>query len=77
MTAHSLGQAIRASEENMWRMAWRTALYQRIDHKRFPGTEDAIFAKPPSASPGLPRQSLQEQYRMARKITEVMGKTRH
>jgi hypothetical protein len=67
MTQHSLAQAVRASDENMSRLAWRTAVYQRMDHKKFPRTESAIFA---TAKPD--RQSLQEQYRMARLITKVM-----
>jgi hypothetical protein len=64
MTAHNIVIAFRASEENMSRLAYRTAIYQRIGHKHFPKTEDAIFAKP--------RQTLAQQYAMARLITKVM-----
>jgi pyruvate kinase len=67
MTAHNVIMAFRASEQNMSRLAYRTAIYQRIDHKKFPKTEDAMFAK---AKPQ--RQTLAQQYAMARLITKVM-----
>jgi hypothetical protein len=67
MTANNVVIAFRASEENMSRLAYRTAIYQRIDHKHLPKTEDAMFAK---AKPQ--RQTLAQQYAMARLITRVM-----
>jgi hypothetical protein len=66
MTAHNVVTAFRASEENMSRLAYRTAIYQRIDHKKFPRTEDAIFAEP--------RQTLAQQYAIARQISQTPGK---
>jgi hypothetical protein len=67
MTAHNVVIAFRASEENMSRLAWRTAVYQRIDHKHFPRTEDALFAK---AKP----QTLAQQYAIARAISKTPGR---
>jgi hypothetical protein len=67
MTAHNVIMAFRASEQNMSRLAYRTAVYQRGDPKKLPRTEDAIFA---SAKPK--RQTLAQQYAMARLITKVM-----
>ena len=66
MTAHNLVIAFRAWSENMSRLAYRTAIYQRMDHKQLPKTEDAIFAKP--------RQTLAQQYAIARAITKTPGK---
>jgi hypothetical protein len=66
MTANNVTIAFRASEENMSRLAYRTAIYQRIGHKHFPKTEDAIFAKP--------RQTLAQQYAIARAITKTPGR---
>jgi hypothetical protein len=67
MTANSVVAAFNASQENLFRLAWRTAYYHRVQHKHFPKTEDAIFA---AAKPK--RQTLAQQYAMARLITKVM-----
>jgi len=69
MTANNVVAAYNASQENLYRLAWRTAYYHRVQHKHFPRSEDAIFGK---AAPAVRRQSLNQQYAMARLITKVM-----
>jgi hypothetical protein len=66
MTADNIVIAFRAADENMHRLAWRTAVYQRGDPKKLPKTEDAIFARP--------RQTLAQQYAIARAITKTPGR---
>lgn len=72
MTAHAVIQAYNASQENMSRLAYRTAIYQRMHHKHLPKTEEAIFAK---AKPK--RQTIQQQLVMAKFMTKVMSKEVH
>jgi hypothetical protein len=67
MTEFSVWQAYRASHETLSRLAYRIAIYNRIQPKHLPQSEDAIFAE---AKPK--RQTLQQQYMMARTITKVM-----
>lgn len=69
MTEFSLWQAYRASHETLSRLAYRIAIYNRIQPKHLPKTEEAIFAE---AKPRSNRQSLKQQYLMARTITKVM-----
>ena len=66
MTPHGLVLAYQAHDENLTRLAWRTALYGRVAHKHFPKSEAALFKVKPK------RQSLDDQYRMAKLITKVM-----
>lgn len=66
MTAHQVVKAHDASQERMYRMAWRIAYCQRV--QKFPKSEDALLGK----RRAVRRQTLEEQYRMAKKITEVM-----
>jgi hypothetical protein len=68
MTPHRIVLAFQAHEENLTRLAWRTALYGRVSHKHFPKTEAALFKVKPKPK----RQSLDDQYRMAKLITKVM-----
>ena len=72
MTEFSLWQAFRASHETLSRLAYRIAIYNRIQPKHLPKTEDAIFEK---AKPQ--RQSLKQQYQMARLATQLMSKGVH
>lgn len=74
MTANSVITAHIASQQNLTRLAYRTALFQRMQVKHLPKNEDALFVQ--KAKP-KPVQSLQEQWRMARVITQVMGGTVH
>lgn len=67
MTAHNVMLAFSASQQNLSRLAYRTAIFQRMQHKHFPKNEDALFA---SAKPA--RQSIKEQLAMARTITRIM-----
>ena len=69
MTLHSLVLAYQAHDENLTRLAWRTALYGRVAHKHFPKTEAALLNVKPKPKQ---RQSLDDQYRMAKLITKVM-----
>ena len=69
MTEFSVWQAFRASHETLSRLAYRIAIYNRIQPKHLPKNEEAIFAE---AKPKKQRQSLKEQYLMARTITKVM-----
>jgi hypothetical protein len=71
-TAFAVIQAYNAAQENMSRLAYRTAVYQRMNHKHLPKTEEAIFAK---AKPK--RQSLKDQLAMAKFMTKVMSKEVH
>lgn len=74
MTAHNLYIAFTASQQNLSRLAYRTAIFTRMSHKHLPKNEDAIFvqkAKPKAV------QSLEQQLRMARAITEAMGGKLH
>lgn len=70
MTAHQVVMAHTASQEQLYRLAWRTAYFQRVQAKHFPKSETALLHK----TKPVRRQTIEEQYRMARKITEVMGK---
>ena len=72
MTAFNIYRAFNASQENMSRLAYRTAIYQRMSHKHLPKNEAAIFAK---AKPK--RQSVQDQFAMAKFMTAVMSKEVH
>lgn len=56
-------------DENNSRLAWRTAYFQRVPHKHFPKTEEAIFRR---AAPVRKRQTIDEQYKMMRLISKVM-----
>ena len=69
MTAHNVIIAYIASQENISRLAYRTAVMTRMSHKHFPKTEDALFSK---AMKPKPRQTVREQYLMARAITKVL-----
>ena len=71
-TAFAVIQAYNAAQENMSRLAYRTAIYQRMSHKHLPKNEAAIFAK---AKPK--RQSVQDQFAMAKFMTAVMSKEVH
>jgi len=68
MTANAVVAAFNASQENLYRLAWRTAYYHRVQHKHFPRSEDAIFGR----AAAVRRQNLNEQYAMARLITKVL-----
>lgn len=59
-TACAVIQAYDASQETMSRLAYRTAVYQRMSHKHLPKTEDAIFAKAKVKKPKV--QSAADQY---------------
>jgi hypothetical protein len=67
MTAHAVLQALVASSENLSRLAYRTAIYTRTGPKHLPKNEQAIFAKAKKPK----RQSLQDQFAMAKLITAV------
>ena len=73
MTEFSLWQAFRASHETLSRLAYRIAIYNRIQPKHLPKTEEAIFtdAKPKK------RQSINQQLTMARVITTALSKGVH
>lgn len=71
-TAFAVIQAFSASEENMTRLAYRTAIYQRLKPKNLPKSENEIFQK---AKPK--RQSIRDQYAMAKLVTQVMSKEVH
>lgn len=71
-TAFAVIQAYNAAQENMSRLAYRTAIYQRMKPNHLPKTEEAIFAK---AKPK--RQSLKDQLAMAKFMTTVMSKEIH
>ena len=73
MTAYAVLEAFYASRENMSRLAYRTAIYQRISHKHMPKTEEAIFAEAKKAE----RQSITDQFAMAKLITQAMSKEVH
>lgn len=72
MTAHNIYSAFNASQENLSRLAYRTAYFHRVQHKHFPKNEDAIFRK---AKPQ--RQTIKEQFVMAKFMTKVMSKEVH
>lgn len=65
MTAFSVSMAFGASQENLSRLAYRTAYYQRVQVKHFPKTEDSIFKMT------KPKQSLREQFAMAKLVTSL------
>lgn len=69
MTANNIVSAFNASQENLSRLAYRTAYYHRVQHKHFPRSEDAIFGK---TAPAARQQSINQQYQMARLITKAM-----
>jgi hypothetical protein len=73
MTAYSVVQAFNAAQENLSRLAWRTAYFHRVQAKQFPRTEDAIFAR---AKP-VQRQSIQDQYAMAKLMTQMLSTEKH
>lgn len=72
MTAYGVMQALAARSEAATRQAYRTAVYHRMSHKHLPKNEAAIFAK---AKPK--KQSLGDQYKMARLMTSMMSKEKH
>jgi len=69
MTAYNVILAFNASQENISRLAYRTAVMTRMAHKYFPKTEDAMFSK---AMKPKARQTVREQYLMAKAITQVL-----
>lgn len=71
MTAFNIYRAFNASQQNLSRLAYRTAIYQRMAHKHLPKNEEAIFAAKPK------RQSMQDQLAMAKFVTAVMSKEVH
>lgn len=72
MTGHNVMIAFAASQQNLSRLAYRIAVYQRIKHTHFPKDEEAMFAVPKPQ-----RQTAMEQWRMARHITQMMGGKLH
>lgn len=68
MTAHTVYIAFRASQENLSRLAYRTAIYTRIQPKHLPKTEDDIFKR----AKAVKRQGIREQLAMAKLITKVL-----
>lgn len=75
MTAFSIYQAFKASQENLSRLAYRTAVYTRMKREHLPKSENDLIAKarPKTAQ----RQSIQDQRAMAKFITQVMSKQVH
>lgn len=71
-TAFAVLQAFQAHEENTSRLAYRTAMYQRMKHQYLPKSERELFGK---AKPK--KQSLKDQYAMAKLVTQVMSKQVH
>jgi len=69
MTEFNVSVAYAAHDEDLSRLAWRTAYYHRVQLTQFPKSEDAIFRKATSVAK---RQDLNEQYAMAKLITKVM-----
>jgi len=69
MTAYNVILAFNANQENISRLAYRTAVMTRMSHKHFPKTEDAMFTR---ATKPKPRQTVREQYLMAKTITRMM-----
>jgi hypothetical protein len=77
MTAHNIYAAFKASQENLSRLAYRTAHFSKLKHTVFNRGEEAFFATAfPKASKAKP-QTLEDQLVMARQITVAMGGTVH
>jgi hypothetical protein len=68
-TAFAVIQAFNAAQENMSRLAYRTAIYQRMAHKHLPKNEDAIFAKAKPKAKSSKPMSLQDQRAMFKFLT--------
>jgi hypothetical protein len=77
MTVHGVVTAAGArrseTSENMTRLAYRIARLSRVSHKSFPKTEGALLeaAKPKKQQ----KQSLKDQFAMAKLITHAMSGT--
>lgn len=69
MTSMSVMKALQASNQNLSRLAFRTAYYTRIQPKHLPKSEDAIFKTGKAAKP---RQSMKQQLAMAKLITQAL-----
>jgi hypothetical protein len=69
MTAHQVVVAFGGRQEDMSRLAWRTAYFHRVSHKHFPKNEEEIFRRPGAAKQ---RQTLGQQLAMAKLITRAM-----
>ena len=75
MTVNGVVNAVAArrstEDENLSRLAWRTAWLSRVPPRKFPKTEAALLGG------GTPkkRQSLKDQFTMAKLITHKMGGT--
>ena len=60
-----------AEDENLTRLAYRTARLSRVSHKNFPKTEAALFETKPK------RQSLADQFASAKLVTQIMSMGNH
>ena len=72
-TAFAVIQAYNAAQENLSRLAYRTAVYQRMNHKHLPKNEEAIFAKARKPK----RQSIKDQFAMAKLMTAMLSTEKH
>jgi len=75
MTAFAVVQAFSAADENLSRLAFRTAYFTRVNPKHLPRSEDGLFAK--AKAKKAKRQSIQDQFATARLMTMVMSKEVH
>jgi hypothetical protein len=71
-TAFAVIQAYNANQENLSRLAYRTAVYQRMNHKHLPKNEEAIFAKAKKKTAAPKPQNVRDQYAMFKFLTAAL-----
>jgi hypothetical protein len=78
MTAFMVVEAyvttVEAEQKAMSTVAYRTALFTRMKHTSLPKNEAALLKKP---EPKKKAQSLQDQFAMAKVMTQMMSKEVH
>lgn len=63
-----------ADQQHISTLAYRTAIFTRMKHNRLPENEAALLKKPEAKKPA---QTIQDQFAMAKFMTQVMSKQVH